>query len=80
MHLEENAFVDHVLDDGLDVIGLVGRVRDECVQELLVDHGVEVDIVVRRRVVEVVVRKVGQQRLRQFEAVLFVSGHEVCDA
>ena len=32
LHLEELAVVEHVLDDGVHVVGLVGRVGDEGVQ------------------------------------------------
>jgi hypothetical protein len=55
LHLEEVRVVDHVLDHGVHVVGLVGRVGDECVELTIGVADAQVDRhLVGRRLVEVV--------------------------
>ena len=78
LHLQELAVVHHVVDHGVHVVGLVRRVGHECVQlaVLVGDVQLGVNVVVRRRVLEVVARQVGQQRLDVVDGVGLV-GREV---
>ena len=79
LHLEELAVVEDVLDDGVHVVGLVRRVRDEGVQlEVLVGD------LERRRPrrttggsSRLLLRQVGQQRLDVVDRVVLVGGQVV---
>ena len=65
-------------DDLVHVVGLVRRVRDQRVERPVQVGEVEVGgVVVRRRLVEVVLRQEGEQRLDVLERVVLVGAHVV---
>ncbi len=82
-HLEELFVVEDRPDDLVHVVGLVGAVGDERVEAAVEVGDLEVGTpsrrhsVVRRGVVEVVLRQVGQQRLGVLQRVLLVGAHVV---
>ena len=75
---EEVRVVDDMGDDGVHVIGDIRRVGDERVEEAVVLGHLEVGLdVVGRRVLHVVAREEGQQRLDVLDGVVLVGAHVV---
>ncbi|CAB5023425.1 unannotated protein [freshwater metagenome] len=81
LSLEEVAVIHEVLDEPVHVVRLVRRIGNEGVELVVGVVDLEVGLVIEGgRVLEVVARKIGEQRAKVVEGILLVGGVVVGDA